>query len=62
MPKAITVPEPDEINILNSIYQVRNQKIMIDRDLAGWYGVETKRLKGTDWAYAMHLIALVSRV
>lgn len=35
---------PDEI-ILNKIYFVREQKIMIDRDLAELYGVETKRLK-----------------
>ncbi len=31
--------------IMNKIYLVRSQKIMIDRDLAELYGVETKRLK-----------------
>ena len=35
---------PDEI-IMNKIYLVRGQKVMIDRDLAELYGVETKRLK-----------------
>lgn len=35
---------PDEI-ILNKIYLIRGQKVMIDRDLAELYGVETKRLK-----------------
>ncbi len=34
----------DEI-IINKIYLVRKQKVMIDRDLAELYGVETKRLK-----------------
>jgi len=35
---------PDEV-IINRIYLVRGQKVMIDRDLAELYGVETKRLK-----------------
>jgi len=35
---------PDEV-IINRIYLVRGQKVMIDRDLADLYGVETKRLK-----------------
>ena len=35
---------PDEI-ISNKIYLIRNQKVMIDRDLAELYRVETKRLK-----------------
>ncbi|MXV14162.1 ORF6N domain-containing protein [Hufsiella ginkgonis] len=35
---------PDEV-IINKIYLVRGQKVMIDRDLAVLYGVETKRLK-----------------
>jgi phage regulator Rha-like protein len=30
--------------IVNKIYFIRNQKIMLDRDLAEMYGVETKRL------------------
>jgi phage regulator Rha-like protein len=35
---------PDE-SIISRIYLIRNQKVMIDRDLAVLYGVETKRLK-----------------
>ncbi len=31
--------------IMSKIYIVRGQKVMIDRDLAVLYGVETKRLK-----------------
>ncbi|MBA4239227.1 MAG: DNA-binding protein [Sphingobacteriaceae bacterium] len=30
---------------MNKIYVIRNQKVMLDRDLAELYGVETKRLK-----------------
>jgi len=35
---------PSEV-ITNKIYLIRNQKVMLDRDLAELYGVETKRLK-----------------
>jgi phage regulator Rha-like protein len=35
---------PDEI-IIDKIYLVRGQKVMLDKDLAEMYGVETKRLK-----------------
>lgn len=35
---------PDEV-VLTKIYQIRNQKVMMDRDLAELYGVETKYLK-----------------
>lgn len=35
---------PDEL-VMNKIYLVREQKVMLDRDLAELYGVETKRLK-----------------
>ena len=42
MTKQITVP--DEV-IMNKIYMIRKQKVMLDRDLAELYGVETKRLK-----------------
>jgi hypothetical protein len=35
---------PDEI-ITNKIYLIRNQKVLLDRDLAELYQVETKRLK-----------------
>lgn len=34
---------PDEV-VLNKIYLIRNQKVMLDSDLAELYGVETKRL------------------
>jgi hypothetical protein len=35
---------PEE-TIISKIFLIRNQKVMLDRDLAGLYGVETKRLK-----------------
>ncbi len=35
---------PDEI-VMNKIYFIRGQKVMVDRDLASLYGVETKVLK-----------------
>jgi phage regulator Rha-like protein len=35
---------PDEI-IMNQIYYIREHKVMLDRDLATLYGVETKQLK-----------------
>jgi hypothetical protein len=34
-----------EETISNKIYFIRNQKVMLDRDLAILYGIETKRLK-----------------
>lgn len=34
---------PDEI-IMNKIFYIRNQKVMLDSDLAELYGVETRRL------------------
>lgn len=39
-----TVILPDEV-VMNKIYLIREQKVMLDRDLAELYGVETKRLK-----------------
>jgi len=36
-----------EQKILNRIFVVRNEKVLLDRDLAELYGVETKRLKET---------------
>lgn len=30
--------------VINKIYQIRGKKVMLDRDLAEMYGVETKRL------------------
>ena len=44
MSKIELLPIPDEI-IIEKIYLIRDQKIMIDRDLAKLYGVETKVLK-----------------
>lgn len=35
---------PDEV-LMNKIYLIRGQKVMLDNDLAELYGVETKRLK-----------------
>ena len=35
---------PDEV-LINKIYLIRGQKVMLDSDLAELYGVETKRLK-----------------
>ena len=42
MSDQITIP--DEI-ITNKIYLIRNQKVMLDKDLAELYQVETKQLK-----------------
>jgi hypothetical protein len=46
MPKkpsiALALPDPD---IVNRIFVTRGQKVMIDRDLAEMYGVETRVLK-----------------
>jgi len=41
-PEIITLP--DEL-ISSKIYVIRNEKVMLDRDLAELYGVETKYLK-----------------
>ncbi|MCF6361523.1 MAG: ORF6N domain-containing protein [Cyclobacteriaceae bacterium] len=38
------IQAPDEV-VMNKIYLIRNQKVMIDSDLADLYGVETKHLK-----------------
>ena len=35
---------PDEV-IMNKIYVIRGKKVMLDRDLAGLFGVENRRLK-----------------
>lgn len=35
---------PEEV-LVNKIYLIRDQKVMLDRDLSELYGVETKRLK-----------------
>jgi phage regulator Rha-like protein len=39
-----TIAIPDEV-VMSKIYLVRNIKVMLDRDLAELYGVETKVLK-----------------
>jgi cell division protein FtsL len=44
MKKATLTTLPDEV-LLNKIYMIRNQKVMLDSDLAELYGVETKQLK-----------------
>jgi phage regulator Rha-like protein len=44
MKKAEFLQVHDEV-IMNKIYMIRNQKVMLDKDLAELYGVETKRLK-----------------
>jgi len=40
---AQNLPVPDEI-VMNKIFLLRGQKVMIDEDLAELYGVETRRL------------------
>ncbi len=40
--KTITIR--DEL-VMNKIYLIRSQKVMLDNDLAELYNVETKRLK-----------------
>jgi len=40
----ISAAIPDQI-VMSKIYLIRNQKVMLDKDLADLYGVETKRLK-----------------
>ena len=42
MSTKITITEE---TLLNKIYIIREEKVMLDRDLATLYGVETKRLK-----------------
>lgn len=38
-------PTMDELaDIRNKIYEIRSQRVMLDRDIAVFYGVETKRL------------------
>ena len=37
---------PDEV-IINKIYLIRGQKVMLDKDLAEMYGIDTKVLKQT---------------
>lgn len=39
-----TPMRPNEM-VLDKIYFIRGQKVLLDRDLAQLYGIETKRLK-----------------
>lgn len=43
MSKTKSIGIPDEV-VMSKIYVVRDQKVMLDEDLAELYGVETKRL------------------
>ena len=43
MSKTNSIGIPDEV-VMSKIYVVRDQKVMLDEDLAELYGVETKRL------------------
>jgi hypothetical protein len=47
MEKENQLPVATDEAVMNSIYVIRGQKVMIDRDLALLYGVETKVLKQT---------------
>ena len=42
--KKVELMLPDEV-IINKIYLIRRQKVMLDKDLAELYGVKTKALK-----------------
>ena len=42
--KQMDLAIPDEV-LMSKIYLIRGQKVMLDRDLAEMYGVETKVLK-----------------
>jgi len=44
MEKANLTSLPDEV-LINKIYMIRRQKVMLDSDLAELYDVETKQLK-----------------
>ena len=44
MSKKETSPVIAEDHVISKIYTVRGQKVMLDRDLAELYGVETKRV------------------
>ncbi|MET4083437.1 hypothetical protein ABIB40_003408 [Pedobacter sp. UYP30] len=43
MSKTQSITIPDEV-VMSKMYIIRNQKIMLDEDLAELYGVETRRL------------------
>ena len=44
MPEKPTLSIISDHIVVNKIYEIRNQKVMLDSDLAELYGVETKRL------------------
>lgn len=44
MPDNNTLPIISDAIVVNKIYLIRGQKVMLDNDLAELYGVETKRL------------------
>ncbi len=44
MKKKKTLPLPEE-SIEGKIFLIRHKKVMLDRNLAALYGIETKRLK-----------------
>jgi hypothetical protein len=44
MSKSKDLALPDEV-VVSKIFLIRGHKVMLDRDLAELYGVETKRLK-----------------
>ena len=44
MKNNVTITVPEE-RLLHHIYIIRGKKVMLDKDLASLYGVETKRLK-----------------
>jgi hypothetical protein len=45
MQKELILKKIDDSVIIDRIFLLRGQKIMLDKDLAEMYGVETKRLK-----------------
>jgi len=44
MKNNVTITVPEE-RLLHHIYIIRGKKVMLDKDLANLYGIETKRLK-----------------
>jgi hypothetical protein len=47
---------PDEV-VMNKIYVIRSQKVMLDKDLAELYNVETKQLKRAQGRPETHRLA-----
>ena len=40
----VEIQEKDNVGIVNMIYEIRGQQVMLDSDLAILYGTETKRI------------------